>query len=252
MGLFIDLPALQVVIKSFYKLDTSIEFLACADRNISRWFYIRTGLEGSKAICLTITSAFKVKADDTTETDEDIIRSKSYMKDDISGIPFALYIKTHANHLVLVWWSKSGRIYEPTDTDIDCDDIEFQLEPFNPQLYYAQLNYKEPLPFKTDGFSFELEVADLPVHATFTMTVRPEYVSKVPAFIKKTYSFIDSYNDKSLANDRKNGVVHNSKISQIDNTVTIELDSGSAGVMFYKPLLKMISRVGYFSKVVIA
>jgi len=250
MGLLNHLEVLQRVIKNVYKLDTSIEFLECADAKVTKWFYTKTGFKKSRAISLAFTFVHTLKEDGTSETDEAIIRKNNYYRKEISGIPFSLCIKTNFNPVVLVWWSKSGRIYEPTDTDIDYNDIEFALEPFQWQLYCSQLNYNEPHPFNKSELPFTLQVEGLGVDVTLRVAFRKEQNPDIPEFISKTYAFIEKFNDYSLANGRKFGIVHNSRILQNGDIFTIALDSGSAGVQFFQSLFEMFSGTGFIEKVV--
>ncbi len=249
MGLFYKVNLMQSIIKNVYKLDTSLEFLTCADNKLTDWFYNKTGLRASKTISIGITFAYKIKEDGTVETDENIIREKNYVKNEISGMPFSLHIRKNENPVLMVWWSKSGRIYELTDTDIDYDDIEFALNPFEPQLYYTQLNYRDPHPFNTENFSFELEVVSLGINTTMELNIHSGKESFIQEFVQKAYAFIETYNNKSMAKNRKYGVVHSSLVTHKNNKVTIELDAGSAGIRFYESLLKMISATSYFSRV---
>lgn len=152
----------------------------------------------------------------------------------------------------MVWWSKSGRIYEITDTDIACDDIVFELEPFEPQLYFSQLNYREPHPFKTEGLAFELEVISFDVHSTLELDIHEGKENLIPPFIEKVYKYIETYNSKSVAQDRKYGVVHNSSITQKGNKLVMYIDFGSTGFRFCNQLLKMISKTNYFSRVIMS
>lgn len=59
MGLFYDVNLFKVVIKTVYKLESSIEFLTCADNKLTEWFYLKTGIKASKLILLGLLLLIK-------------------------------------------------------------------------------------------------------------------------------------------------------------------------------------------------
>ena len=47
--------------------------------------------------------------------------------------------------VTILWKSKSGRIYDLADTDIDCNDIELWFDKLDPLLCQKQMFPKEEL-----------------------------------------------------------------------------------------------------------
>lgn len=66
-----------------------------------------------------------------------------YVKDAISKMPCPLHLPyLGRNEVTICWKSKSGRIYDITDEDIDCNDIEFWFENLDVELCRKATNPK--------------------------------------------------------------------------------------------------------------
>ncbi len=86
--------------KEEYNLDISSEFLSCADNHLTPLFYKYTGLKFGKNLCLSWASTWTF----------------FYNRGETSKLLFNLYVNHHWNNLIIVWKSKSGRIYNISDT----------------------------------------------------------------------------------------------------------------------------------------
>ncbi|MGN6435812.1 MAG: hypothetical protein ACTHMM_04730 [Agriterribacter sp.] len=227
----------ETMIRSFnrkHDLPVSVEFLECADKQLSPFFEKATGLKINKHISL-----------DIAEDDH-----FAYVEDDISGLMMVLYVNHNWNRdITMVWKSKSGRIYKPGDTDIDCSDIEFGLEGIDPVLYYRQMYPKAELPFKLKNLSYQLVINRLNMDCTVEMKLKKEALANAEDLLKRIDSFIDQFNEKSVKKDREDGVVHNWRHHIDNNKLVYEIDTGFAGPALMKKLLPFLSSLNCFETV---
>ncbi len=220
--------------KMEYDIDISEEFVACADKQLTNLFELKTGLKFSKNLCISWVG-------------KDIF---IYDKGEISKLSFYLYVNDNWNKIFILWKSKSGRIYLLNDKDIDCDDIEFSFEHLDIDLYQKQLYPNDKFPFKLKNLSFDLFIHRLNIDCTITMFLKPNAISNKELIIKNLDDFIDNYNNESERKDRKYGVVHNFKsFIESEETIKYEIDLGSAGFTFCKKALMAMSKMNYFSKI---
>jgi hypothetical protein len=219
-------------VKHSYNVDISIEFLKCADKKLSALFKKATGLSFNNNIGLSLGYV---------ELD--------YQKSSISSLSSNLFVNHNWTKLTIFWKSKSGRIYDIADTDIDCDDIEFWFDKLDPLLCQKQMFPNEKLPFKLKNLTYELVVTRLNMDMTIEMTLNKEALPKENEMITQVDDFIDGYNKKSEEKDRINGVVHNWKREMKDEKLIYEIDTGSTGSHFLKQLLQFLSKLNYFEKV---
>lgn len=229
----------EITVEQFkrrYGKDISVQFVVCADSQLTNLFELRTGLKINKQISIAWIweEAFY------------------YTKNEISKLPFQIFINNNWNPVTILWRSKSGRIYDMGDTDIDCDDIEFWFEGLEPVLYHKQLYPKDELPFKLKDLSFELVVTRLNLDCTIEMHLPEEQVAKAPEVIREIDAFIEDFNNKSEKQDRKYGVIHNWRRQVVEQRIVYEIDLGSAGPLFFKKLLPFLSKLKSFSKVEIS
>lgn len=227
----------EITIETFrrkHDLPLSMEFLECADKQLSPFFEKATGLKINKHISLTLA------------VDEYF----AYVEDDISGLMMVLYVNHNWNRdITMVWKSKSGRIYKPGDTDIDCSDIEFGLEGIDPVLYYRQMYPKAELPFKLKNLSYQLVINRLNMDCTVEMKLKKEALANAEDLLKRIDSFIDQFNEKSVKKDREDGVVHNWRHHIDNNKLVYEIDTGFAGPALMKKLLPFLSSLNCFETV---
>jgi hypothetical protein len=234
--LFFDISIVIDQFKRTFNVPVSEQFVRCADTQLTELFTRISGLRAGKNLSFSIT------------TDDNDLH---YIKDNVSKIDLKLYVNHNWNPIKITWKSKSGRIYNYDDTDIDCADIEFSFEGLDIALYQKQMYPKDPLPFKLKGLSYELVVERLNVNSTINMELRKDAAIDTDSVIRQIADFINDYNTKSEKKDRKYGVVHNAKFSFENGQIKCDIDFGSAGVSFLKKLLQAISEMNHFAKVVI-
>ena len=224
----------DTVIEIFNRKDAlpiSMQFLECADKQLSPFFEKSVGLKINKHISLTI-------ADD---------RRYEYKHDMVSRLAMVLYINHNWNYdIYMVWKSKSGRIYKPGDTDIDCNDVEFSLEGLDPVLYHKQMYPKAELPFKLKNLSYKLVITRLNMDCTMEMTLKKEIITNAEGLIKKVDDFINRFNEESVKKNREEGVVHNWKHNIEGDKLIYNIDTGFAGPALMKKLLPFLSTLNSF------
>lgn len=228
---------LETEIESFnrkHDLPVSLAFLECADKQLSPFFEKTVGLKFNKHIDFSIG------------TDEHF----AYVPDTISGLSMVLYINHNWNYDVfMVWKSRSGRIYKPGDTDIDCNDIEFGLEGLNPVLYQKQMYPKAELPFKLKNLSYQLVINRLNMDCVMEMKFKKDAPVNAEDIINSIDSFIDQFNEKSVKKNREDGVVHNWRHHTENDKLVYEIDTGFAGPALMKKLLPFLSSLNCFEVV---
>lgn len=232
---FYPLEYLRKLYVDNYDLILSDKFISCAETQLPLDFEKKTGIKLRKIIGLAPTY-------------KDLF---FYNNGEISNFAVDLGIHNYATTVTVNWQSKSGRIYETYDEDIDCNDIEFWFEGLNPLEHHKQLNDygNTALPFKLKDLSYELVVTALNMDMTIEMNLKEELVSKANDLIKEIDKMMDGYNEKSMKNDRKDGVVHNWKKRVEDDKLIYDIDTGSAGAPFLKKLLVYLSKMEWFTKV---
>ena len=213
-------------------LSVSKQFVECANQQLTELFEQRTGLKINKHISYSLSG--------------ELLNRK---RDKISSLGLHIYVNHNWNPVTILWKSKSGRIYDVNDVDIDCADIEFWFEDLDPILYHKQLYPKAELPFKLQNLSYELVVTRLNMECTVEMELKTEDLSNAQAIVDKTDKFIDNFNTTSEKKDRKDGVVHNWTRRIEENKLIYEIDTGFSGPVFIKKLLQFLSKLNAFEKV---
>ncbi len=125
----------ELIIKVFENncgVTLSKDFIDCADIQLTDNFLLHTGIKINKFIGIGFSSK----------------PFFFYIRGKVSKMHSYISINTYANDVTINWKSKSGRIYNTGDTDIDCDDIEFWFEGLDPLEYQKQLNANTELPFQ--------------------------------------------------------------------------------------------------------
>jgi hypothetical protein len=217
-------------------LNFSEEFLIVADIQLTTVFEKTVGYKVNKHVSISI-----IGKDDSRFV---------YEKGPVSKLSINIYNNHNWNFVLIRWQSKSGRVYDVGDTDIDSNDIEFWIEGIDAAMYHRQMYPKATLPFKLKDLSYELVVTRLNTDCTFTAIVKPEAVNNREAIGKELTDFIESFNLASEANNRKEGVIHSSLTkAKGENILLLEMDMGSAGAAFVKKLLNTMSTLNYFTRV---
>ncbi len=84
---------------------------------------------------------------------------------------------------------------------------------------------------------------------TIEMSLKEEQYANATILLNDIDKMIDDFNNKSMKKDRKDGVVHNWRRRIESDKLIYEIDTGSAGVLFLKKLLKYLSTLNCFNKV---
>jgi hypothetical protein len=216
-----------------YHISMSNAYVMCMREHLSKDFEFKTGLKINKDIDLQYEKY-----------------SFFYTKGEISRTQATIYINHNWNSKAQICWkSKSGRIYEMTDGDIDCNDITMWFEGLEPDLYYRQLYPKDQLPFKLKDLTYKLKINRIQTDCEMLLTLKKEEVINAEIFLNGIYNFINEYNIASEQKDRKTGVVHNASGGTNGNKITLNIDIGSAGAVFFKKLFNYFSMLGAFEEV---
>lgn len=231
--LFVNTPLTAEQFEIRYGLKASAAFIDCADRQLTQFFVSVTGIKPGKHVCISLPWP------------EDFF----YHKGTVSRIPMCIYINHNWNQVTMLWKAKSGRIYTPEDTAIDCTDLEFWFEGLDPLLYHKQLYPNDTLPFKLKELSYELVVSRLNMDCSLDLYLKKEWVGSSTEIISQIDDFISAFNRKAEA--RKTSVVHNWKRSAEGEKIVYEIDTGFAGPGLLRKLLPFLSKQDYYEKVVI-
>jgi len=222
------------------QIESSVEFWDCANAQLSALFIKQTGLKPGKNLCFSMSNHW--------------IGQPLIEPGHISKLNINLYVNHNWNPIVVLWKSKSGRIYKIDDTNIDCNDIEFWFDKLDTELYISQLYPgDQKLPFVIKDLPFELQVTRLNMDCSLLLTVQAGYEDKRETMITAVYDFIGKFNTASEKKDREEGVIHNSKGELQDNhIVAFDIDLGSVGFGFFKKLLNFLKKMEGIQKVEIA
>ena len=218
--------------KELYNLDVSNEFLSCADKQLTPLFVATTSLKFGNNLCLSYAS-------------ESLF---FYTKEKVSKLLLNLYVNHHWNNLIIVWKSKSGKIYEPSDTQIDGDDIEFDFENLETDLYKNQLFPKIELPFELPNLNYQLIVRRLNKDAQFAITLNNSNEGVKEEVVNEVNHFINAFNERAEKNESNEGIVHSSKMTvKSANEIIFNINLGTTGVSFLRSFLLFLSDLNQFS-----
>jgi hypothetical protein len=231
--LFFDPQVTVDTFQRWYKRTISLEFTSCMDLQLTAQFELTTGLKINKQISIATRSEWEFFV--TTG--------------DISKIGFYIYVNHNWNPVTVLWKSKSGRIYEILDTDIDCDDIEFWFEELNVTLIHRQMFPGDKLPFRLKELSYELVVSRISMDCTFELQLKEEHLADSDEVIKLVDNYLAEFNENSEKKDRKYGVIYRWESRTEENKIIIDINLGSAGPNIFKKLLPQLSELNYLSRV---
>ncbi|GAA4202877.1 hypothetical protein GCM10022289_18320 [Pedobacter jeongneungensis] len=219
------------------KLDVnmSVPFATCMNAQLTPIFENTSGLKVKNLVVLLI--------------DKD--RPFQHEKAETSKISIALGVYDHVNSIDILWKSKSGRIYDIADEDINCNDIEFSFGNLNIVEYHKQANpYGNQLPFKLKDLSYKLTVNRIQLECYITLTVKASEAKNADQYASGMENFIAAYNEKALKS-KNSGVIHNCNYSIKENTIDFHIDLGSVGADFFKKLFKYLSELNVFEEVTV-
>ncbi len=223
----------------------SLEFISCADKQLTPFFENFVGIKVNKNVGISIS--MHSEAPDGYHVISQSLQL--YQKDIVSKLAFTLYINHNWNQVFVLWKSKSGRIYDMADTDMDCNDIEFWFEGLDPLLYHKQLYPKAKLPFQIKNLSYQLVITRLNMDCTIEMELKEGDVKNTDDLIHKIDKFIVKFNEAPEKNEKNNGVVHNWQRQAEGIKIVYEIDTGFAGPVFLKKLLPFLSKMNCFLRV---
>jgi len=233
------LPLRKCVYYTDYGILMPVAFLLCMEKQLRIDFEKKTDIKVNKQMCLYAPN--KIYSIDRLGLE---YGETSYMNQ-------CLVLFIYSLQVVIAWKSKSGRIYQLTDDDIDFNDIEIWFHKIDVAEVYDTLYPKMEMPFKLKGLTYELQVLRMDITQTLLLYFKEGVENEVEGIIKKVDIHIANFNSKSKKNDRKDGVVHNWDTHTITPLqVEYEIDMGSAGLKFIKGLLKFLSGFNSFEKVV--
>lgn len=95
----------QILVRDFqnrYKITMSMEFIQCADQQLTKIFEQQTGLRINKEISVSTVAEWAFF------TESGII----------SKFPLFIYVNHNWNPVTIPWHSKSGRVYQLANTNI--------------------------------------------------------------------------------------------------------------------------------------
>lgn len=224
----------------YYRLNDirlPVQFLTCADVQLRKDFQRQTGIKVNKHIfikCPTVTKwGLELK------------------KGPISSMKQDFNIDEHSTWVNVLWKSKSGRVYDLTDIDIDCNDIEIWFDGLDIDFIYKYLFPKIELPFDLPELSYDLKITRLGMDLEVKMKLRYGAKTEINKLVDLLDAHINGFNVQSEKCKRKDGVVHNWKhIVQCDS-LTYHIDMGSAGHKFFRGLLVYLSDLGTFEKILV-
>jgi hypothetical protein len=238
--LFVNINSVQESLLFRYELNSSLEFLSCADNQLTKLFVLSTGLKPNKNICFSTSSHSSLKA--ILEPGE------------ISKLNINLFINHNWNPVVVLWKSRSGRMYKIADTDVDCNDIEFSFEKLDTAIYIEQLFPKgQKLPFVLKDLPYELAVTRLNMDCAVLISVKDGYQNIREKIIKDLCDFTQKYNDASEKKSDDGEIVEKYSGSlEGTSAIVFEIDMSLAGFDYIKKLLKHLAKIEGVKKVEIA
>lgn len=229
-------PYPDIYISEFKKrflIELSKEFVSCADQQLTNSFELQTGLKPNKRI--EIGWAY-----------EPVF---SYASGEISKFAAELWVNNKNNPITVAWRSLSGKVYQLTDTSIDCNDIRFWLENIDPVLYSRQLYPKITIPFGIKDLSYQLIIERINTDMTVEMQLKRDMAVNAGELTKKIDGFLNDYNILSEKKNRSNGVIHKWKSNFQDNVLTYDIDLGSGGFLAVKKMIGFLSTLNSFDEV---
>lgn len=153
----------------------------------------------------------------------------------------------------IAWRSKSGRIYRPSDTDIDPDDIHFWFNKLEAEairnIYFKQ---KPKLRFNTEHLGFGLEIDHFfeeGVYLEVFLCENPPAgaIASIQATFAET---VNAWNTKSEQQQGRQGYIHSYDAPHVgERNTTLYLDLGSASQKGLKKVLEALRDLGTIEKI---
>lgn len=165
-----------------------------------------------------------------------------YEEGEVSRLNVVIWVmpSTYFN-ISFCWQSKSEKIVHTTDEDFNEEDLDCWLEGVDPvALWKAVATEQKEHPFHIKELPYDLKVLGFGTEMTVIIDTRDD--SGIDNIAEQLSSAIYEYNDKSEQKDRKDGLVHNHRTNVADNKIELRIDTGSAGVLIIKKLLKILAK----------
>lgn len=227
--------------KKTWDITISPKFLSCADTSLSPVFENKTGLKFCKKLVGGwVSSEYE----------------KIYAKGETSYLLINICISHYSTNTVKICWrSKSGRIYDIGDVDIDCNDLEFWFEGLDPVAYHKQLYPKVDIPFKLKNLTYELEIQRLDIYLDMEMFLKPMFdSSETKKLTDQIDDWLNKYNEKNMADEKreiKYGSVDNFRHTVENNKLVYHFSWSTAGFEYMKAFLKYLSTLNAFQKIIV-
>jgi len=160
---------------------------------------------------------------------------------------------TFTGYAILCFKHNDGRKLDYFSKDFDCNDVKFWIKEF-PMKEFFDIYYSQPrkLPFKLPKLKYELEFFGLvSEHISISIELIDFSSSNVKICEQLIEGKLNEYNNKSIANDNKFGVVHNFSFEHEGNAVIAHIDFGSASLALLKEVLMAINSKDFIKKVII-
>ncbi len=233
--------------KSNYDLDLSFEFMQIANKQLTADFMRQTGISSFKQVAMATISGYKNFYPHWQHV---------YEKGTISIIPLWANICGHLTFGVsyMCWKSKSGRIYDVSDKDIDTNDIVFWYEGLKPEEYRKMLYPNEPFPLSLKDLKFEFEFVRMEMDSTISLKFKEEKMAEDDTLIDKIDDFIQKKcidNPIKITKDYEGRAHKFLRSFQEPDTWIYVIDTGSGGYYVIKKFLQFLNKLDCLVKVVV-
>ena len=233
--------------KTDYNLELSIEFMQCANKQLTADFIRQTGISSFKQVAVVTISNYKIHYPHWEHV---------YERAEISIIPLWASICAHCTFGVsyMCWKSKSGRIYDVSDTDIDPNDIIFWYEGLKPEEYRKILYPNEPFPLSLKDLKFEFEFVRLDMDSNISLQFKDESMAKDEGLIGKIDDFIQKKcidNPIKITKDYEGRAHKFSRSFKAPDTWVYVIDTGSGGYYVIKKFIQFLNKLDCLCKVVV-
>jgi hypothetical protein len=241
-----------VQFKSAMGIELSKSFLRCADKQLTDFFVLNTGLNITEKISLHFWpnhSMHQVSNNDEIDR-SNIMTYPSYIKDNISSVKARIFINSglEINEVNVKWKSLSGEVYSPSN-DVKCNDLKFWIERFESENYKKQFFKEGKLPFELTKKGYTLKVQNIDTHTT--IIIEASNSAGFDYIISQLYNLIDKHNNKSEKIQRKIGIIHNINIEIDENKINLKIDLGSVGSIFIRKILILLGKFPEIKNVII-
>jgi hypothetical protein len=167
----------------------------------------------------------------------------------ISKLNLVLWIMPEYNdNISFCWKSKSGKIIRTIDESFDEDDLLCWIEGLKPAEYWQHAaTEKSSHPFQVANLPFELKVFDFGTE--IELRIFTEVNIDAEELKNAVSSSINLFNVGSENRLREDGVVHSFRFEEVNDYLSIRIDTGSAGIAGIKKILSSLAKRNGISRV---